>query len=856
MRRLGTLHVVAVLLSAGLTATAGPAKSPGDLFVLGIGLNQEGQPGGWVAVGEAGGWKDTRAAAVLKGRLYTVKGRGSLWATDLKSGRRTPVATAPLGAVRFLFAAGDSLLVLGSDGSLDRLTPNNGGKSLVGPAGAWRAARAGVVLADRLYTIETDGTLWSADLATGARTQLGKPEFANAASLFALDDALCICATDGSLFRVNPRDGSESRISPVGSWKSVRAGTGLEGRLYAATADGALRAADPATGKQEQLGSPEYANTAFMVAAGNDLYTIETDGTLYRVIVHPADSVDSYNWCPEEVEKVFREQGKDHYRHLQTRLVLGKQATHAGVMDGLAWLQQHATKQDLAVLYVGCHGFTDPNDGWGFGTADGKTLYGREIKTELAKLPCHVLVLIETCASGGFAETHKNDPPVPDNVTAVCACSGKQSTDNQLDMAVFEALYGRADFNHDGVVDLDELIRYVQLRYREWWPEPKKMAGSETPITVRAKTVEGALPLTSVARNLVAVAHGGTWYSALEEKREGDKVQIHLLGWSSKPGPYFLTNTVPRECVCQIGDGQPLLVEQDGLWSPARGLSREGDRYRVHYIGTREDEVVARERIMHPFAAEPGEKLHAATAGAWEQVGPAGAWKDTLAGTILNGRLYTVESSGALYVTNLRTGKWKQLGQAEFADTTFLFAAGGKLYTIEKDGSLYRVEPGDGSWVQVGPAGAWKDTLVGTVLNGRLYTVESSGGLYVTDLDTGTWKQIGKAEFGNTAYLFAAGSSLFSIEKDGSLYRMDPGDGSWARVGEAGAWQATRAGVILKGRLYTVENSGGLYGTDLGRGTWRQLGKPEFADTNFLFAAGENLYTIETDGSLYRVSVK
>jgi hypothetical protein len=245
-----------------------------------------------------------------------------------------------------------------------------------------------------------------------------------------------------------------------------------------------------------------------------------------------------------------------------------------------------------------------------------------------------------------------------------------------------------------------------------------------------------------------------------------------------------------------------------------------------------------------------------AAPGDWVQIGPAGAWQPTIAGTILNGRLYTAENNGGLYVTDLRTGCWRQIGKPEFGSTAFMFAANGSLYTIETDGSLYRVNPNDGCWVQVGPTGAWQPTIAGTILDGRLYTAENNGGLYVTDLRTGAWRQLGKAEFGATAWMFAAGCDLYTIEKDGSLYRVNPKDGCWVQVGPPGAWRPTIAGTILNGRLYTAENNGGLYVTDLATGAWQQLAKAKFGFTARMFAANGCLYTIETDGSLYRVSVR
>jgi hypothetical protein len=87
--------------------------------------------------------------------------------------------------------------------------------------------------------------------------------------------------------------------------------------------------------------------------------------------------------------------------------------------------------------------------------------------------------------------------------------------------------------------------------------------------------------------------------------------------------------------------------------------------------------------------------------GTWVGVGKPGEWSNTIAGTVLAGKLYTVESNGALYETIPSTAAWRQIGKAEFADTRFLFAASGSLYSIEKNGRLYRISPSDGSWGEI-----------------------------------------------------------------------------------------------------------------------------------------------------------
>jgi CubicO group peptidase (beta-lactamase class C family) len=184
-----------------------------------------------------------------------------------------------------------------------------------------------------------------------------------------------------------------------------------------------------------------------------------------------------------------------------------------------------------------------------------------------------------------------------------------------------------------------------------------------------------------------------------------------------------------------------------------------------------------------------------------------------------------------------------------------MYATAGSLYTIESDGSLYRVSPDDGTWAQVGAPGTWKATIAGTIYHGELYTAADNGGLYRTDLSTGERAQIGDADFASTVQMFATGDSLYTIETDGTLYRVNPEDGTWGQVGPKGAWAPTITGTIIDGTLYTAESGGGLYRTNLGDGTWQQLGQAAFGSTRLMFAKGPDVYTIETDGTLYRVVV-
>ena len=234
-----------------------------------------------------------------------------------------------------------------------------------------------------------------------------------------------------------------------------------------------------------------------------------------------------------------------------------------------------------------------------------------------------------------------------------------------------------------------------------------------------------------------------------------------------------------------------------------------------------------------------------------QALGTPGNWAGTIAGTALDGKLYTVEASGKLYATDPADGSWTQLGGADFANAAFLFAAGDSLVSIEKDGTLYLIDPQDGSWTQSGPLGGWANTIAGAVLDGTLYTVESSGTLYATDPAAGTWKKVGNPDFAATKFLFAAVDRLVSIEKSGTAYLVDPADGSWKQVGETGAWANTLAGAVHGDVLYTAETDGNFHSSHLELGT-RLLSAAGSAGIRFLFAIDGVPCGIDAEGNLFR----
>ncbi len=322
------------------------------------------------------------------------------------------------------------------------------------------------------------------------------------------------------------------------------------------------------------------------------------------------ETLHSYDFCAEEFTKVFREAGKSLFNRVDARMILGPQVTHPRCLAELTLLIRKATRRDLVVFSLFAHGFSDPKAGWGIATADKQILWGQQIKALLGQLPCQAIVVIETCTSGGFAKSNRKDAPLPPNVTALCARRAQQAADNYLSIALSEALWGKADFDKDGVVELQEVMRYVRLRHKELAPDAKAGKKSEPPLLVEAKTVPDRLPLTQASPDLVAVAVEGQWYQARGVKKNDDgKYLVHVLGWASKPGPYFLTDEVDRDHICFPTDPPPIKVGVKGKTRLARLLSKNGDQWQVQYlIGKKKEDTVSKDKVQLLFGEESNAK--------------------------------------------------------------------------------------------------------------------------------------------------------------------------------------------------------------------------------------------------------
>lgn len=115
-------------------------------------------------------------------------------------------------------------------------------------------------------------------------------------------------------------------------------------------------------------------------------------------------------------------------------------------------------------------------------------------------------------------------------------------------------------------------------------------------------------------------------------------------------------------------------------------------------------------------------------------------WKNTLDGFIRGNVMYTVETNGFIYCTDLKTGEWWFMYHNQFFGN-FLFQVGDNMYLIDQYGSLFQIF-NKNYYVQLGKKNVWKNTTHLTVFNNKVFSIEATNKFYETTLKNGKYKEI------------------------------------------------------------------------------------------------------------------
>jgi len=336
--------------------------------------------------------------------------------------------------------------------------------------------------------------------------------------------------------------------------------------------------------------------------------TLHFFGVAYDENPPKGQTVDHYNYAPDNFAELFRAQSATLYGSIDVVMLEGEAATRNAVMRELRAIDRRARPEDIVFVYWGTHGGTVKRE-WSANLPGGEPILGSELKSALGLLPCPVIVAISTCGSGGFIRPEPDTIDLPKNVVAFAACRRRQSAGNELDVALLEAMAGFGDLDGDGIVKISEVISYVPIRYRKLMREND---GPDTvPVLGQGKAAVTVAPLSRVTGRHAGVVHRDNWYGAvILEDLEG-LAKVRYLGWdpANKKGAYgFPDETVEDERIDPAGGEPPAEVEWNGTWYPAKILKETAKgRFQVHYIGypDSDDELVNANRIRFPFVRIP-----------------------------------------------------------------------------------------------------------------------------------------------------------------------------------------------------------------------------------------------------------
>jgi len=215
----------------------------------------------------------------------------------------------------------------------------------------------------------------------------------------------------------------------------------------------------------------------------------------------------------ESVANALKSHGQPLFQEIEVRTITDSSATRAGVLKGLSWLREQMTQRDYGIFFFAGHGELDHDGSLYFLSIDtdsadlvSSAIPADQVKRVLSGIPGKLITILDACHSGGISggtigkrrssQGALTDDLIRDLVTdengivAMCSSTGREfSLENNefrqgtFTLAIIEGISGKADFNKDGVVYLDELDTYVTDRVKTL------TRGQQHPVTAKPGTI-------------------------------------------------------------------------------------------------------------------------------------------------------------------------------------------------------------------------------------------------------------------------------------------------------------------------------------------------------------------------------
>jgi WD40 repeat protein len=216
-----------------------------------------------------------------------------------------------------------------------------------------------------------------------------------------------------------------------------------------------------------------------------------------------------------DLARAWKEKSGTLYRKIEIKLLTDKDATRAEILGGLVWLRKQMTQKDVGIVSFSGHGARDADTTFYLAPVDvnpenllASGVSGEQLRKTLAGIPGKMLVLLDAChagsvdgdkrkAFGGLTDDLVRDLVTDDyGIVVLCSSTGREYSLEDgtvghgfFTQAILEGLSGKADYNKDGVVYLNELDNYVTERVKEL------SKGQQHPVTARPASIR-SFPLS------------------------------------------------------------------------------------------------------------------------------------------------------------------------------------------------------------------------------------------------------------------------------------------------------------------------------------------------------------------------
>ena len=200
----------------------------------------------------------------------------------------------------------------------------------------------------------------------------------------------------------------------------------------------------------------------------------------------------------KDIAKLFKKQEGVFYKKVNIKLLTDREATTYNIINGLKWLKENVTKNDIAMIFIAGHGANDEKNNYNFISYDTEIADSEssiqeegiklinsvkfdEFQKVILKLPSRVVLMADTCFSGNIFSANNNFSSATmkmknSGAGAVILAASTSSgfsysgrTNGYFTRAILEAFKNKkTDYDGDGFISDLELSQFINLKVQDY----------------------------------------------------------------------------------------------------------------------------------------------------------------------------------------------------------------------------------------------------------------------------------------------------------------------------------------------------------------------------------------------------